>query len=120
MSQSKLRDRAARAWRDEAGSATVEFAILFPVFMAILTGMAWLALYLLTIANVQQLTHEVARQSLQHHGGALSRAELCATIPPRRRLVLLGDSLLALCVAPGLQERQQAGGALMAVDHGLT
>ncbi|WP_370048581.1 TadE/TadG family type IV pilus assembly protein [Salipiger sp.] len=80
MSQSKLRDRAARAWRDEAGSATVEFAILFPVFMAILTGMAWLALYLLTIANVQQLTHEVARQSLQHHGGALSRAELCATI----------------------------------------
>lgn len=80
MARSDRRNEASRFWIDETGSATVEFAILFPVFMAILTGIAWLALYLLTIANIQQLTHEVARQSLQHHGSGLTRAEICSRI----------------------------------------
>ncbi|GGG61109.1 hypothetical protein GCM10011415_03940 [Salipiger pallidus] len=63
--------------RDQSGSVTVEFAILLPVFLVILTGLFWLALYLMTISDVQQLALEIARQALQYSGDALSQADLC-------------------------------------------
>lgn len=75
-----LRNTVRRMVTDESGAATAEFAILLPVFLAIFFGLVWMALYLLTISNVQQLALEAARQALQYSGGAFDRAQLCATI----------------------------------------
>lgn len=111
MVRSLVRGAVSRLWRREDGSATVEFAILFPVFIAILTGIAWMALYLLTISNIHQLTHEVARQSLQHHEAGLSRDDLCATIEQSlvsdliaSFVMIAPERLGALSCAPGVRE----------------
>lgn len=66
--------------RDEDGSATVEFAILFPAMLSLVIGCCWLALYATTVGNVQQLTYEVARQTLHYRTAPAENPDLCGHI----------------------------------------
>lgn len=64
----------------EEGSSTVEFAILFPAFITLITGCCWLALYAVVAGNVQQMTYEVARQTLQFRVDPRVSPDLCQHI----------------------------------------
>ncbi|MBV7393134.1 TadE family protein [Mameliella sediminis] len=61
----------------EDGSATVEFAILFPAFITFVIGCCWVGLFAVTVANVQQLTYEVARQTLQYRVAPRDDLDFC-------------------------------------------
>ena len=66
------------AWRslkgDKRGVAAVEFAIVLPVFVAMLFGMLCYGTYLSVVHGVQQLTAEAARASV----GGMTDAERAA------------------------------------------
>ncbi|MEQ9448000.1 MAG: pilus assembly protein [Rhodospirillaceae bacterium] len=66
--------------RSENGSATVEFAILFPVIISLIIGACWLAIYAVAVGNVQQLTYEVARQTLHYRTAPRDAPDLCSHI----------------------------------------
>ncbi|GGF72904.1 MULTISPECIES: TadE/TadG family type IV pilus assembly protein [Mameliella] len=80
MLVSTARTRVLRLVKDEQGSSTVEFSILFPGLIFLIAGCIWLSVYVITIGNVQQLTYEVARQALQHRVAAPDHPALCRQV----------------------------------------
>ena len=76
----RLKSRVHRLIKDEQGSSTVEFSILFPGLIFLIAGCVWLSVYVITIGNVQQLTYEVARQALQHRVAAPDHPALCRRV----------------------------------------
>jgi len=59
-----MRSAARRAARDEHGAAAVEFAILAPVFLLMLTGMLAYGIYFGAAHSVQQIAADAARTSI--------------------------------------------------------
>jgi Flp pilus assembly protein TadG len=73
-----MRKRSGIMWRDARGVAAIEFALIAPVFMAILFGIIAFGVIFGTFNGVQQLAAEAARASV----GGLSpneRAQLAST-----------------------------------------
>ena len=77
----------ARAWaRREDGAITVEFVIIFPLVLAFLFLIVFVSFLISTASDVQQVAHELARQSI----GQFSRA----TPPPDVCVALANDDAL--------------------------
>ncbi|MFE3836886.1 TadE/TadG family type IV pilus assembly protein [Pseudogemmobacter sonorensis] len=66
-----LRGRLLGWLRREDGAITVEFVIVFPLVLALLFLIVFVSFLISTASDVQQVAHELARQSI----GQLSRAE---------------------------------------------
>jgi len=59
-----MASRARKSWRDVSGTAAVEFAILTPVFILMLTGMLAYGVYFGAAHSIQQLAADAARVSV--------------------------------------------------------
>lgn len=60
-----------RLWQDRHGTAVIEFAILTPVFLLMLTGMLAYGIYFGAAHSIQQLAADAARTAI----AGLSQAE---------------------------------------------
>lgn len=93
---SALLARARRFATDRDGAITVEFVIIFPLLVALLFLIIFASLLISTASDVQQVAHELARDSL----GRLSRGEavedLCTDMASDADLMnrLVTESLL--------------------------
>jgi hypothetical protein len=67
---------ARRFAANRDGAITVEFVIIFPLLVALLFLIIFTSLLISTASDVQQVAHELARESL----GRLSRGELIADL----------------------------------------
>ena len=74
-----MRRRLAAFGRAQDGAVTVEFVILLPVFLLLLTLIVSASLLFATASDVQQLAHEFARASMSAmQGGVADPAAECA------------------------------------------
>lgn len=79
--------RLIRRFRaDRTGAVTVEFVIIFPLLLMLLLLIVFVSLLISTASDVQQLAHELSRQSL----GRLTRSDPPADVC----LAMAGDAAL--------------------------
>jgi Flp pilus assembly protein TadG len=94
--------RTLAAWRrDDSGTSAVEFAILMPVFLLLLTGMLAYGIYFSAAHSLQQLAADAARTAIagldeaernELVGDFLdANADSYALIDPARLTATIGD-----------------------------
>ncbi|WP_283179171.1 TadE/TadG family type IV pilus assembly protein [Gemmobacter sp. 24YEA27] len=89
--------RAVRSWaKREDGAITIEFVIIFPLFLAFLFLIVFVSFLIATASDVQQLAHELARQSIGRLSRATPPADVCKSLADDEILmgVLIGQSVL--------------------------
>lgn len=88
------RPRFTAFGRDEAGSITTEFVIIFPVVMALFFLIAFVSMLTSAASDVQQLAHELARAAFSLAGAKPPDGDICATLRQEVLPGLLNASLL--------------------------
>lgn len=73
--------RTAIAWaKREDGAITIEFVIIFPLILAFLFLIVFVSFLIATASDVQQLTHELARQTVGQMSRATPPADVCQAL----------------------------------------
>ncbi|WP_109466479.1 TadE/TadG family type IV pilus assembly protein [Albibacillus kandeliae] len=79
--QFKPKGHVFRAFaRNEEGTSTVEFVIIFPAILVLILTFVALSTYIATISDVQQVASELTRQSLRYVDAGEDDTQLCATL----------------------------------------
>lgn len=88
--------RIRRFGADRAGAVTVEFVIIFPLLLMMLLLIVFVSLLISTASDVQQLAHELSRQSLGRLTRANPPADVCQVMAQDTALMngLLQQTLL--------------------------
>lgn len=93
----RLARAAGHYRRDEGGSVTTEFVIIFPMVMALLFLIAFVSMLVSAASDVQQLAHELARSAFAFAGSKTPGSDICAKL---RSDVLPGLLKASLLVDP--------------------
>ena len=59
-----MKSRFARAWRDEQGSATIEFVVVFFAFMSVMMFVIEVAIYQFSVASLEKAAEAGARYAV--------------------------------------------------------
>lgn len=66
--------------KDEQGSVTIEFVIIFPLFILMLFFIIAVSIYIATASEVQQMTYELARAAIGIEDGPQSTLDICTQL----------------------------------------
>ena len=89
--------RLLRRWLgNEDGAITVEFVIIFPLLLALLVLIVFVSMLISTASDVQQVAHELARQSVSRLSRSTPPADVCKAMAADKPMIdqLLRQSVL--------------------------
>ncbi|MCB5408739.1 TadE/TadG family type IV pilus assembly protein [Pseudogemmobacter faecipullorum] len=89
--------RLIRRWLgNEDGAITVEFVIIFPLLLALLVLIVFVSMLISTASDVQQVAHELARQSVSRLSRSAPPADVCKAMASDQAMIdqLLRQSVL--------------------------
>lgn len=87
---------ANRYITDEKGAISVEFVVIFPLLLALLLAIVFISLLISTASDVQQVAHELARQSVSRLSRSTPPADVCKAMAADKPMIdqLLRQSVL--------------------------
>lgn len=109
----RLRRAWSRFWRDEGGSASIEFVLWVPMLTYIGAAMFVLSYYMATASEVQQVANELVRATISRIGVDQSNTQICGDLEekvlPRvmQTMSLLRANRLQPFAATGCQRDSQ-------------
>lgn len=106
-----LHSRAMAAFlRRETGAVTVEFVVIFPLIILLVTLIVFSSLLLSAASDVQQIAHDLARASFAYVDASPPVADFCASLRSLVLPQLIGTTLtiqpahLVLLPCPGMPD----------------
>lgn len=69
-----------RHFKKEDGSISVEFAVIFPIFILMLFFIISVSIYIATASEVQQIAFELARAAIGIVDGSQNELDICTTL----------------------------------------